>query len=252
MLSKIRIKLSREADRYYGYSMGSILHGAIMDMLDKSYVSYLHESRMHPYSQYISKSGGNIIWTISTTNDEAKRNIIDVIRSREFVYLRHRDEKLAIGEYTQEELEYSELINKYYMGNNSRYLTINFISPCSFKIGGIYRIYPEIRYVFQSLMNRFDAADLDMEVSSREVLEHFENYTCISAYKLRSSVFHLHSVKIPSFIGEITIKISGPNQMVNLAHTLAKFGEYAGIGIKTAMGMGGMAKIGGEYGEKSD
>ncbi len=245
MLSKIKLKLSGDVDKKHGYFMGSILHGAMMDMIDKDYVDYLHESRIHPYSQYIQASGEDIIWSISTTDDEAKQNIIDVIKHKECIALKHRDEKLLIQGYKEEELEYSELINTYYMGNHSRYLSINFITPASFKIAGIYRIYPEIRYIFQSLMNRFDAVSEDMQVSDREVLEHFETYATISAYRLRSTVFHLQSVKIPSFMGEISIKINGPHQMVNLAHTLVKFGEYSGIGIKTAMGMGGMVKIGG-------
>ena len=55
---------------------------------------------------------------------------------------------------------------------------------------------------------------------------------------MRSTRFHLEGVTIPSFIGEVTIKITGPQMMVNLANMLAAFGEYAGIGIKTSIGMG--------------
>ena len=33
--------------------------------------------------------------------------------------------------------------------------------------------------------------------------------------------------------------MSGPQQMVNLMHMLLHFGTYSGVGIKTAMGMGG-------------
>ena len=40
------------------------------------------------------------------------------------------------------------------------------------------------------------------------------------------------------FVGEICLKIKGPSLMVNLVNVLLQFGEYAGTGIKTAIGMG--------------
>lgn len=57
-------------------------------------------------------------------------------------------------------------------------------------------------------------------------------------YDLKSTTFSLEGVKIPSFIGKITIKITGTQTMANFAHMLFEFGEYAGVGIKTALGMG--------------
>ena len=44
-------------------------------------------------------------------------------------------------------------------------------------------------------------------------------------------------------MGRITLKITGPQQFVNLMHLLIRIGEYAGIGIKTAMGMGAVEII---------
>ena len=48
----------------------------------------------------------------------------------------------------------------------------------------------------------------------------------------------MEGIKIPSFVGEVTIRINGPEQMVNLANMLLKYGQYSSIGIKSAMGMG--------------
>ena len=50
----------------------------------------------------------------------------------------------------------------------------------------------------------------------------------------------MEGVRIPGFQGEVTIKINGPQQMVNMAWMLAEFGTYSGVGIKTSLGMGGM------------
>ena len=48
----------------------------------------------------------------------------------------------------------------------------------------------------------------------------------------------MEKVKIPAFIGKITIKLTGTKTMTNFANMLFEFGEYSGIGIKTSLGMG--------------
>ena len=41
-------------------------------------------------------------------------------------------------------------------------------------------------------------------------------------------------------MGELGIYISGTETMARYARLLFRFGEYAGVGIKTAMGMGAL------------
>ncbi|MDE7307747.1 MAG: CRISPR system precrRNA processing endoribonuclease RAMP protein Cas6, partial [Lachnospiraceae bacterium] len=63
-------------------------------------------------------------------------------------------------------------------------------------------------------------------------------YSEIVQYQLKSIFYCIGKNKIPAFIGQITVKVNGPQLMVNFANLLFRFGEYSGIGIKTAMGMG--------------
>ena len=71
-----------------------------------------------------------------------------------------------------------------------------------------------------------------------ETLEHIEKYVAITKYRLRSTNFSLEGVRIPGFVGSITFRVKGPQQLVNLIKMLAVFGQYASVGIKTALGMG--------------
>ena len=50
--------------------------------------------------------------------------------------------------------------------------------------------------------------------------------------------FGVEGVKIPAYQGSLSLKLLGPQQVVNLVHMLLRFGMYSGVGIKTAMGMG--------------
>ena len=60
----------------------------------------------------------------------------------------------------------------------------------------------------------------------------------LTRYELRSTSFSLEGVRIPSFVGRMTLKMTGTQTMSNFARMLFDFGCYSGIGIKTALGMG--------------
>ena len=71
-----------------------------------------------------------------------------------------------------------------------------------------------------------------------DMLDTLISSTNIIGYKLKSTVYHIESIKIPSFIGYLTIRISGTAQTAQIAKLLLKYSEYSGVGIKTALGMG--------------
>lgn len=241
MLNTIKFELEGELDEGRNDFLGSLLQGFIMENIDSGYAGSLHESSLHPYSQYITEDNGKAIWTLNTLSIEAKENIADIIKSKNLIYLKHKDKHIKIKSFNEEGMDYSDMVKKYYLQNHKRMLKIRFLTPTSFKQDGRYCIFPSVRLIFQSLMLKFDKAATDMEVFSKSVLENFEEYIEISGYKLRSTFFHLEGVRIPSFMGEITLNINGPAQLVNLAHMLVFFGTYSGVGIKAGIGMGGIA-----------
>ena len=182
-----------------------------------------------------------IIWTLNTLNAEAKEKIADKIKKMEKVNIKYKEKEYKIVSTKEKSISYKDLVKENYLKDGSRRLKVSFLTPTSFKQDGRYVIFPTVRLIFQSLMLKFDKSSSDMEVFGKDILETFESYTEITMYKLRSTYFHLDGTKIPSFIGDITITIKGPAQLVNLANLLLKFGTYSGVGIKTGIGMGGIA-----------
>lgn len=234
------LKINYVENQKYGPFLGSLFQGFLMEKIDTEYAEFLHTNGVHAYSQYVTKEEDTLKWSICTLNADAKDNIINKLLSLNIkeITLTHRNETFEVISYKVKEIGDEKLISDYYFGNCSRYLTIEFITPTAFKSNGKYVIYPDFRLIFQSLMNKFDAFSTNTETYSEEALEAIVNYVSLSRYKLRSVSYDMEGVKIQSFIGSVTIKISGPQQMVNLLWMLAKFGEYSGVGIKTGVGMG--------------
>ena len=240
MPSSLIIKMEGDKEKQHGTYLASLLQGVLMEKMEPSYAAFLHESRIHPYSQYVECRDEEILWHVNALTREAEEYILGPLLEGclEEVILQNRDETLRIVERSVETCTYESMIEEYYLGECSRYIPLRICTPMAFKQNGRYCIIPSPRLIFQSLMRRFDACQEENTIFTEELLQEFESLTEISDYRLRSMRFSLEGVRIPSFTGNLKIHVNGPQQMANVAGMLVRFGEYSGIGIKTGMGMG--------------
>lgn len=236
----------------FGYYQSSNLQGVLMEQIDRSYAQRMHEQGRKPYSQYILH-GGQKEWVIKTFTAEAYQQIMLPLLDSQFQEfdIQKKNIHIKICKKQIDVTSYQELLNEFYSDTYSRYLLLDFLTPASFKSGGKYIIMPDMRYIYQSLMNKYSAVSADMDMYDEETLQQLAGSSSIIQYRLRSTGFPLEGVTIPSFKGEICVKLHGTSTMAKYIRLLARFGEYSGIGIKTAMGMGGM-KINDGHRDKAD
>ena len=234
-----------ESDIKLNYNISSLLHGALFEKIDSEYSEILHRSTIKPFSQYCEFDGNSIIWTINSLNEEVSNRINKKLlhNKDETVFIKHKNLNLKIIDKELLETSYDEILDEYYFKDRSRFINVQFFTPTAFKSQGNFVFFPELRHIYQSLMNKYDYCSEDSTIGNEEVLDHLVSNSVMTRYNLRSTYFHLEGIKIPSFLGWITIKINGPQALVNLANTLFAFGEYSGVGVKTALGMGGLRLI---------
>lgn len=234
-----------------GAEISSLLHGALMEFIDAGYAGILHRSELKPYSQHVELIRGSdgsrrrLRWVITAMTDEAEQNIIDKIIAENpaEIFLKHKSLRLAVKSISVSRESYEQLMERTYFADCSRYIDMEFLTPTAFKTGGKYQFYPSVRLLFQSLMNKHDRISETSEIFSDDILSQIEENVEIIKYRLRSVQFHLEGIKIPSFVGSITLKCHGHPQFSNLINMLAELGEYSGAGIKTAIGMGAVRII---------
>lgn len=246
MLAELRMKLDTGKTEI-GYYQSSNLQGILMERIEGNYVEQLHISGLKPYSQYIT-NGSQKEWVINTLTQEAYQKIIYPVLDENFTDFTIEKKNMHIKIQSKElkTIRKKELLDEFYSDAYDRYLKLEFLTPTAFKSGGVYVNMPDVRYIYQSLMKKYSAASDDMDMYDEETLEQLVNNSKIIRYKLRSALFPLEGVKIPAFMGEMCIKIAGASTMAKYARLLAEFGEYSGVGIKTAMGMGGLRISGGK------
>ena len=240
MFAKLQMELETEKKERLTYQKAVLLQGVLMEHVKPEYAVKMHESALHPYSQWIVSHNDRNQWNICTTNEEAFQQMIVPLLDTSFseFTLEHGNQKIAIRNKNVSQMDSARFMEEFYFQTAERYIPLCFETPTAFKQDGAYVYIPDLALIYQSLMNKYDSASSDDMVKNEEALEHLVQYSRIVQYNVRSTWYSVNGIRIPAFLGTIVIKVNGPQTMVNFANFLFRFGEYAGVGIKTAMGMG--------------
>lgn len=240
MLCKLKMTLELSNCSEFGINKSSLLHGVIMDYINVDYAEYLHESALKPYSQNLSRDkDGKWVWTISTLNEEAYNNIILPLLDVDSFIIKHNDLLVGISSKEIIKSDYNDLFeSNYFESDISNYVTFDITTPVSFKANGRYINYPDAVMLVTNLMHKYDSFSPSTEIYDERLIEELQHRLIISAYDLRSTIFCVEGVKIPSFNGIMTIRVNGSSNIVSLVNMLADYSEFSGVGIKTALGMG--------------
>lgn len=238
MLAELRIKLAVKGQPVT-YHQSSNFHGVMMKCIDSSYAEKLHEQGMRPYTQYIYP-GQEPEWVIRTMTQEAYANIILPLMEQNFqdiVLHRQHTELKVLGKQLDVHSR-RELQELCWQEAASKYLELAFITPTAFKSQGEYINMPSVRLLWQSIFNRYNTFARESEQCAPEILEQLVERSRISGYNLRTISFTLEKIRVSAFVGKLRLQIKAESELLKVAKYLALQGEYGGIGIKTAIGMG--------------
>lgn len=238
MFSKLTMKL--QSSQSIGEAKASAFQGLLFDFIDPDYAAFLHQQRMHPYSQYLLTQNGETQWVVSTLTDEAYEHIIEPLLKSSTCSLDLKQGNIHTDILSKQvkSVTSKELLNQFTYEKTQRRFRIEALTPTAFKRAGNYYLLPEPRLIYQSLMNRYSLLADELEMSDEETLDQISSSTLITGYRMKTVRFPLEGVTLPGFKGSFTIKIKGTETMARYVRMLLRFGEYSGIGIKTGMGMG--------------
>ncbi len=215
-----------------------------MECIDTDYAKALHEAPFNPYSQYCfkDKEGGKLIWHISALTCEAAEYIVDPLIKRDSFEIRGLNSIYTVVQQETKSIPLKALTDIIQSQSREK-ASIRFVTPTAFKSKGQYVFMPSARLIFQNLLMHYSQIYEGSKEVDEETISYMDRHASISSYNLRSQYFtHAmnESRKVPSFVGTMTLSFKGPQTVGGLAKMLLKFGEYAGVGIKTSMGMGGI------------
>ena len=225
-------------------AMGSIMQGALMEILDSDSAKMLHVDGLRPYSQYVyyDKNKNLPIWRVNSLNEWAFEKISNAVTRQRQIFLKHKN-------YRVDFLKCDIIAAESYADIAARFMSefapickgveLEFVTTASFRRDGQYVIFPELYLLIQSLLNRWNKFAEGFLIE--EDISHMMSTFCrVTEYNLRTQIFLLERQKITGFCGNMTLKFEGDRVVNNMLALLFEYANYAGVGIKTALGMGAM------------
>lgn len=241
MLQKIIVKCSFSGDQKVNYNWGLIMHGVLMEHLSESTAEALHGNNPNSFSQFVIPMGDNSLeWHIGIWDDVLADEIIKAITPLVNININHKDivlDVLSVNRYAQNERDF--LVSFFNDNKPCRNFKIEFVTPGSHRSGGEYVLFPSVKLILQNLLMRFDTVSSEFSIEDEETLLQLIDDTEIVRYSLRSASYNVKGFSVASYMGWIIINVKGSDQLARLVALLISFAEYAGIGIKTSLGMGG-------------
>ena len=203
-------------------------HGFLMEQLDSDYVDYLHQQQTNPYATKVIQGREDTQWVVHLLTDDLEDKVFMTLLKIKEVSLNDLP-KLSV-----EKVEIQEL------GADQTYFSIIFETPTGFKSQGSYVIFPSMRLIFQSLMQKYGRLVENQPEIEEDTLDYLSEHSSITNYRLETSYFRVHGQRIPAFRGRLTFKVQGAQTLKAYVRMLLTFGEYSGLGMKTSLGMGGI------------
>ena len=226
-------------------SIGSVLHGVLMELVGTDYAGQLHEAGLRPYSQYIyfDKDKNQYIWRLSVvTADAVNRIVRPMLEMPEKIFLKQKRGYLYIKDRTiLEETSYKALIHKFW-NSDVLYSQIKLqcMSTTSFKVDKQYTIFPEAFRIYRYLLRQWNQFSTFGMLDTASILGDFEAGVFIRDYNLRMSTYGLEGVKIRGFRGQVIMQFKRNVELQRVLALLSYYSQFTGLGIKTALGMGGV------------
>ena len=226
-------------------SFGSVLHGALMQYAHTDFAEAMHRSAQRPFSQFVyyDKARGSAVWQLAALNKEAAEEILYASgRLPQNLYLKQKEYMVQLSKpQSVKQTSYKDMAEQFFtMPQPPRQAEFNFITSASFKAFGGYKIYPDNVYIFRSLLKRWNAFCGGLVLEENNLEEHLAQAVKVTGYNLSLQQYSVGGAPIDAFKGRYRLLFRGTQSQNRIAALLAAYAEYAGIGVKTALGMGGV------------
>jgi CRISPR-associated endoribonuclease Cas6 len=216
-------------------------YSCLRSLLPEGYAEAMHEQGETPISQCLYSERGQSFWQVQLLNELSNDGFSATLQELKILPVNTGDVCLKL--LKDESLTADELIKKARAIEPDRFFSLRFLSPTAFKQSGRYTVLPDKELILQSLMNKWNVSFPSYPLEDEDAFRMLSAGIRVSDYNLRTTRFALKDTKIPGFIGSLRFDTHLSPSLLDICKILLVFSEYSGVGIKTALGMGGVKFI---------
>lgn len=246
MLYSVEIPLSLPQGMQVRSDMGSILQGALMEIIDDAAARQLHAMQLRPYTQcvYYDKQRQQGIWRLTAIHEYGYEQVIQrILQYHTPLYLKQRQAEVTLGIPRHSiQMTYDQLADQIFQaGRGPRGVDIMFLTATSFKHDNTYDILPNIARCYSSLLMKWNQFSPAVSLVQDGLADDLAASCRVTKFHLDSQPFGLEGITIQGFVGTMRLQFTGHDMMRRLQGLLWSFAPFSGIGIKNAIGMGAVS-----------
>lgn len=231
MIRRFQLHLDTPLPPHAAYA----LYAALLEQAPGDFSARVHQMGVTPVSQYVHGDR----WYVSLLGQEAVQALSPVLEDMAAIRLLRQEQPIRfLGKEVSGVWGVEQLLD----APAPDAFRLELRTPTAFKSAGHYQLLPTQRLLLQSLILKWngcfgDICPIEDEGGGLETMASGIRYRAV---ELDTRDFRIKRTAIPGVVGSIQVQdlLSGFHRQ--LAAALLEFGSYAGIGIKTALGMGGM------------
>lgn len=216
------------------------LYAALLARLPEDFGQLVHEDRASPVSQFLDTRPETPLWSVTLLGEETETLAGAVLERAEPIRLTKDGVTLTPRLESRERVSDPDAL--FLRGGAAASCRLEFVTPTAFKSRGKYVNLPTPRLILQSLIKQWNGCfpNCPIEDEDGAGLDALADGLTFGAFRLRDWTYYLRGRAIPGFTGELLLenRLSGFHR--ELAGALLAFSCFAGVGIKTTLGMGGV------------
>ena len=221
------------------------LYAALLENAPSEFGTLVHQNTVVPVSQFFVPKAGMWCWTVNLLGEDCTRVLSPCLEGERAYYLDKDHACLRVEKLERHIVEDVDTLFALAEKSKGNPHILRFQTPTAFKSQRRYVTLPSPWLLIQNLMNRWNGCitQCPIEDEDGQGLRTLAYGLVFRQFRLESQVYHLKGNGIPGFVGELTVenKLQGFHQQ--LADALLLFAAYSGVGIKTALGMGGIEAV---------
>lgn len=243
MIKKYTITLKRSGNIKIRSDMAYPLYSELMKHISSEYAHEIHKTGFTPISQFLDLREDGIVWKISLFGDKAIKEFSNAIDEIKEIKIHNYEIVMSISEIQSEVISCHDIIKKASKMEISPWQTIKFVTPTNFKTMGEYALFPSAELIINSLLKKWNNIASEYQLDDEDMRKILLDGVKISGYNISSTIYNMKGQHIRAFIGSVKLYTKLPAPIMQVYKTLILLSEYSGIGIKTALGMGGIKII---------
>ena len=245
MLTQYRLSLVQEGGAAPRQEWGYRLYAALLEKAPPDFASAVHEEIVTPVSQFFrADADGAMVWTVNLLGEESEGALSEALETLSAVTL--EKDRVRLRVLRRQRVTVSGVDELFALsGEKGGVHRLCFRTSTAFKSRGQYLNLPTSRLIVQSLIKKWNGClvSCPIEDEDGEGIETIAAGLRCRSFRLRDRVYYLKGNSIPGFVGELTMENHLKGFHREFADAMLYFTAFAGVGIKTGLGMGGVEHL---------